>query len=531
MKKNTTKRSLLASILALVMCVTMLVGTTFAWFTDSASTSVNRIEAGSLQVEIQGKDGKPVEELKWLDKEGKPIADQDAIRWEPNCTYNLTPFKIVNTGNLALKYKVVVTGLNGDSELLDVIHFSYKIGDKDFNLNEEGHLAAMGKEGDATGFITISAHMDADAGNKYMGKTLEGVKFTVYAAQDTVESDSKDNKYDEKAEYDVVLAEDATAFNDGTIFKNGYLQKNAQVILTKDVVLEKVGMTNSIILGEEDTTLLLDLNGHTLTLGQIYLPNAATVKISDSVGTGEIRFTSQKGIQVTAGASVVLNGGTLYASSTYKLYDFSTEKFGSLVFLTQPKASFVMNGGKLVADNNREGVADGSIAVRLYGSETEFIMNGGEIEKTVGTLAAIQASGDGTHDTKIEINGGSIKSNTVAIYHPQNGSLTVKGGYIEGTTAIYAKSGTLTFAGGMMHATAKIASPYQYNGNGCNATGDAVVIDACGYPGGNPSVTVTGGTYTVTAEGANGFAHYKYNGNSATIENKADGLTIAEKTI
>ena len=52
MKKNTTKRSLLASLLALVMCVTMLVGTTFAWFTDSASTSVNKIEAGRLKVDI-----------------------------------------------------------------------------------------------------------------------------------------------------------------------------------------------------------------------------------------------------------------------------------------------------------------------------------------------------------------------------------------------------------------------------------------------------------------------------------------------
>ena len=52
MKKNTTKRSLLASLLALVMCVTMLVGTTFAWFTDSASTSVSKIEAGRLKVDI-----------------------------------------------------------------------------------------------------------------------------------------------------------------------------------------------------------------------------------------------------------------------------------------------------------------------------------------------------------------------------------------------------------------------------------------------------------------------------------------------
>ena len=52
MKKNTTKRSLLASVLALVMCVTMLVGTTLAWFTDSASTSVDKIEAGRLKVDI-----------------------------------------------------------------------------------------------------------------------------------------------------------------------------------------------------------------------------------------------------------------------------------------------------------------------------------------------------------------------------------------------------------------------------------------------------------------------------------------------
>ena len=57
MKKNTTKRSLLASVLALAMCVTMLVGTTFAWFTDSASTSVNRIEAGKLNVALEMADG------------------------------------------------------------------------------------------------------------------------------------------------------------------------------------------------------------------------------------------------------------------------------------------------------------------------------------------------------------------------------------------------------------------------------------------------------------------------------------------
>ena len=57
MKKNSTKRSLLASVLALVMCVSMLVGTTFAWFTDTASTGVNKIQAGTLDVALEMKGG------------------------------------------------------------------------------------------------------------------------------------------------------------------------------------------------------------------------------------------------------------------------------------------------------------------------------------------------------------------------------------------------------------------------------------------------------------------------------------------
>ena len=198
MKKNTTKRSLLASVLALAMCVTMLVGTTFAWFTDSASTSVSKITAGNLHVQIQDKNGDPIDTLKWLGTDGEPVEKQDSILWEPNCTYRLTPFKIVNTGNLALKYKIVITGLDGDNELLDVIHFTYTTEDGTFDMSDEGHLAA---NGGATKMITVSAKMDADAGNKYMGMTLDGVTFTVYAAQDTVESDSNGTTYDALAEY------------------------------------------------------------------------------------------------------------------------------------------------------------------------------------------------------------------------------------------------------------------------------------------------------------------------------------------
>ena len=198
--KKATKRALLTSVIALVMCVVMLVGTTFAWFTDTASTGVNKITAGNLHVAIQNETGESIENLEWVAKDGRA---QDEILWEPGATYTLTPFKIANTGNLALKYKMVVTGLDGDADLLRVIKFTYKMGETVLDLNAEGHLAA----GAATGMITVSATMDKNAGNEYMKKTLEGVEIKVYATQDTVENDSFGNTYDKDATYPVVVSQ------------------------------------------------------------------------------------------------------------------------------------------------------------------------------------------------------------------------------------------------------------------------------------------------------------------------------------
>ena len=197
--KKATKRALLTSVMALVMCVVMLAGTTFAWFTDTASTGVNKITSGNLHVEIQNKEGTEIDTLKWVDKDGNDIANQDDILWEPGCTYRLTPFQIVNTGNLALKYKIAITGLDGDSLLLDVIKFTYKTASgEEFDMSAKGHLAA---NGGTTGMITVSAHMDEAAGNKYQNQELTNVRFTVYATQDTVENDSFNNQYDKDATY------------------------------------------------------------------------------------------------------------------------------------------------------------------------------------------------------------------------------------------------------------------------------------------------------------------------------------------
>ena len=67
--QKATKRALLTSVMALVMCVAMLVGTTFAWFTDSASTAVKKIQAGKLDVALEMKDAAG----QWVSAEGKTL--------------------------------------------------------------------------------------------------------------------------------------------------------------------------------------------------------------------------------------------------------------------------------------------------------------------------------------------------------------------------------------------------------------------------------------------------------------------------
>ena len=65
--RKSTKRALLGSVMAMVLCLAMLVGATFAWFTDTASTGVNKIQAGNLDVALEMKDASG----NWVSAEGK----------------------------------------------------------------------------------------------------------------------------------------------------------------------------------------------------------------------------------------------------------------------------------------------------------------------------------------------------------------------------------------------------------------------------------------------------------------------------
>ena len=193
--RKATKRALLTSIMALVMCVVMLVGTTFAWFTDTATANVNTIKAGNLDIALEMWNGE-----KWVDAEkqtlnflveGKIPAEGAQILWEPGATYELPKLRVINNGSLAIKYTIEITGINGDAKLNDAIDWTIN----GVTLGNTFTGLAVG----ANSEFTIKGHMKETAGNEYQGLSINGIGITVFATQNTVEYDSKDNQYDKDA--------------------------------------------------------------------------------------------------------------------------------------------------------------------------------------------------------------------------------------------------------------------------------------------------------------------------------------------
>ena len=85
--RKSTKRALLGSVVAMVLCLAMLVGATFAWFTDTASTGVNKIQAGNLDVQLQYATAwdEKGNVTSWADAQGKQLEFKKALKTKPFC--------------------------------------------------------------------------------------------------------------------------------------------------------------------------------------------------------------------------------------------------------------------------------------------------------------------------------------------------------------------------------------------------------------------------------------------------------------
>ena len=209
--KKTTKRALLSSVMAIVLCLAMLIGTTFAWFTDTASTAVNKIQAGNLEIELQMKDNNG----NWVNAEGKTLpflvegkipAKGTQILWEPGCTYYVPEVRVVNKGNLAVKFEYVNELLGVTGKLAEVLEPVFKT-PVDANGEEVNIEPEILKPGEASPAWSFGYHMLETAGNEYQNATATGMCLTVVATQATYENDSFNNQYDKDATYPVVVSQ------------------------------------------------------------------------------------------------------------------------------------------------------------------------------------------------------------------------------------------------------------------------------------------------------------------------------------
>ena len=248
--KKATKRALLTSVMALVMCVVMLVGTTFAWFTDTASTGVNKIQSGNLDVKLMYS----TDMQTWKEATDQTKLFDDNALWEPGYT-QVVYLKVVNAGNLALKYEAGFSknytsnrgkNVNGDWYRVD----NYlKIGTAETETkfaNREDVWSAIAatektlakdvmltdgwitlKAGESSKPFAVAIYMPTSVGNeanasRHRPSSVSGLGIEVRATQATVESDSFGTDYD--ANTATVL--NRVEYTDGKHTVTGNIQAN-----------------------------------------------------------------------------------------------------------------------------------------------------------------------------------------------------------------------------------------------------------------------------------------------------------------
>lgn len=222
MKKHSTKRALLFSALAMLLCLSMLVGSTFAWFTDSVVSAGNKIQAGTLEVQLLMYNGT---EYADISETSAPIFGAGSIAqdnnaqtlWEPGKT-QVAYLAIKNNGSLALKYQVGLNVVNVSNDLYEVMEYAITPDAQQGSVTAWDDAAAqtvvegtqvvttdVALEVGATHYFALSIHMMEEAGNEYQAGEVD-FDLVVLATQNTVEFDSFDNLYDEEATYPLYAA-------------------------------------------------------------------------------------------------------------------------------------------------------------------------------------------------------------------------------------------------------------------------------------------------------------------------------------
>ena len=446
-EKKQTKKALLMSIMSMVLCVAMLVGMTFAWFTDTASTAVNKIQAGNLKLKVEyatawDESGNPTTwadlkefngSLGFIQKTTDGYAVNADMKWEPGATYNLQQLRITNDGNLALKYKVEIAGIDGSAKLNDAIDWTMKLGNENYAL---GKMRSLGVDSTNFDLLTIQGHMKESAGNEYQNETIDGIKIAIYAIQDTVESDSFGNNYDATADgtpqfdswNDNVSATENVKTNEDTIVQDREVNPTitatvpqgstdaTKLTLVKTKTETPANIT--IVSGTEATSVdvkLLDESGNKVSAksGKFFV---LTLQANPNVNVIDFYHKDVALEKAESADAVKAKNDRYYYDATTGIIIFSTDDFSPYTIVVSDSA---FNGGTGTAGNPYL-IATGEQACQMENAKGYF-----KFVEDVVVTDEIYLSGK---TVVVDLNGHSVKLEYADGAKPNNGSVFYIGG-------------------------------------------------------------------------------------------------------
>ncbi len=415
MKNNTTLRALLVSLLSLLICFSMLIGSTFAWFTDKEVTGVNTITAGNLDIELQYSYNMTA----WTDADNKTDIFKSE-NWEPGVT-QVVYFKVSNEGSLAAKYQFGInlvnntTGLTSEGEVIDLTKF-IKFGIVEnvtakYTTREEAVSAVKASAvnfgsycvGERTleafddTVIAMVVYMPSSTGNEanHDGENVPSIQFgvSVVATQAMSESDGFNNEYDEKAAYPEFVQVTYKPEQD-TVLEG----QNVNAVIPAESVLtpadggEPIPADTNVILAVEPTSVNSNI---TVEEGSKVETYEVSLKTED--GT---KLTSDKPIDVTMNIGAGRTGAVqLYHNetpidSTYNAIN------GELTFTTNNFSPFTVVEEAVVVDV--------TATVETFASAVANAADGAVIGLEAGTYTVPKFSGKtititGTKDTVIDM--------------------------------------------------------------------------------------------------------------------------------
>ena len=511
--KKTTKRALLSSVMAIVLCLAMLIGTTFAWFTDSASTAVNKIQAGNLEIELQMKNN----DGEWVNAEGKTLpflvegkipAKGTQILWEPGCTYYVPEVRVVNKGNLAVKFEYVNGLLGVTGKLAEVLEPVFKT-PVDANGEEVNIEPEILKPGEASPAWSFGYHMLETAGNEYQNATATGMCLTVVATQATYENDSNGNTYDENADYTIHVNKD----NIQDYLDGKYGSINGMTLVLAAGNYDKLELGRATKYSGSNTDYYI---GGVSEANKKTYDEFVTIKNSGqwSASAYYVRNMSSVTIKAAPGATVTVAGLTGGSGHVYgECYDYVLDKAytsGSAYYLTQNWSNITIEGitftapvdissslGTTVIDGvafkncafNINNTASGNQALRYYNENNDgrvknLTVDGcsfkncfqGVYTQKINGVTVINSSFDTTAHNAIAVQSDSEPVNHKAVVITGNtfaniGDRIIRFGDVGADTQITIKNNTATNSGdsgGQVIKAQSLAAGVTYDISGNN---------------------------------------------------------------